>query len=78
MKAVASQCEKVWLFDVKKEDDFVLAGLACFAPYCASEVELELQGEKRTMLVPPKAVNSLLPLRIVNARLSLLPLNVNE
>ncbi len=78
MKVLKSACEKTWLFDTKRDDDFLVAGLACFAPGCNSEVEIEVDGQKRLVITPPKVVNSPLPLRMVNARLSLLPLINDE
>ena len=78
MKVVKSVCEKAWLFDVREDDDFLLAGLACFVPGCESEVEVNLKNGRRAMMTPVKAINSLLPMRIVNARLSLLPISSDE
>ena len=78
MKVVKSKCENVWLFDVKHDEDLLTAGFACFLPNCNSEVELAIKGEMRFMMVPFKAVGSLLPLRMINARLSLLSPSQDE
>jgi hypothetical protein len=78
MKVLKSFCEKAWLFDARQDEDFLTAGFACFVPGCDSEVEMEVNGQKRAMMIPAKAINSPLPLRMVNARLSLLPLNQDE
>lgn len=78
MKVVKSTCNQAWLFDVKEDDGFLLAGLACFVPGCGHEVEISLKSGMRAMMTPTKAIDSLLPIRIVNARLSLLPVSGDE
>jgi hypothetical protein len=77
-KVLKSSCAKAWLFDVAEEEDFLLAGFACYVPGCASETEVEINGTKRMVMTPSRAVNSPMPLRIANARLSLLPLDQDE
>lgn len=77
-KIVKSSCQKAWFFDAREDDDFLLAGFACFAPGCASETTIEINGKERAVMTPVKAVQSPVPMRIVNARLSLLPLDNNE
>ena len=42
------------------------------------EVEMIVNGKERKVMVPPRAVNGAVPLRMMNARLSLLPLTDNE
>jgi hypothetical protein len=77
-KLIKSNCEKAWLFNVKQDDDSLIAGFACFAHSCPLEVEMEVNGQGRTVIVPSRAVNSSVPLRMLNARLSLLPLIDDE
>jgi hypothetical protein len=72
MKLIKSKCEKVWLFDVKKDDLWVKAGLACFLTGCSSSVFLSFKDQEIEVSVPFKAINSGMPVRILNARLSLL------
>ena len=77
-KLLKSICEKAWLFNVKQEDDSLVAGFACFAHGCPMEVAMMINGEERMALVPARATNSPVPLRMLNARLSLLPLTNDE
>lgn len=74
MKILKSACEKIWLFDVKWDENFVIAGFACFAPGCNSEAEVEIDKKRRILMTPAKAINSPLPFKMANARLSLLPI----
>jgi hypothetical protein len=71
MKLVKSECEKVWLFDVTKDDLSVKAGLACFLADCPSSVVLDFGKEKIETFLPFKAISSAVPMRILNARLPL-------
>jgi hypothetical protein len=71
-KLVKSACEKAWLFDVKKEDDMVRAGFACFLSSCPSQLTISLGKEKLELMTPAQAMNSPMPVRIINARLSVL------
>lgn len=77
-KFVKSDCEKAWLFNVKQEDEALIAGFACFAHSCPLEVKVKVNGEERMVMIPSRAVNSSVPLRMLNARLSLLPLISDE
>lgn len=72
MKLIKSKCEKVWLFDAQKDDLFIRAGLACFLSQCPSYVTFNIEGEEIDIFVPFKAINSGIPMRITNARLSML------
>lgn len=72
MKLVKSKCEKAWLFDTTKRNDEIAAGLACFLPGCGESIEVELRGEECRVVVPLRAVNSPVPVKVTNARLSLL------
>ena len=55
-----------------------MAGFACFVHSCPMEVSMIIDGKERKAIVPSRAVNGSVPLRMMNARLSLLPLNDNE
>lgn len=72
MKLVKSKCEKAWLFDAAKRNDEITAGLACFLPGCGESLEVEFHGEECRIVVPLRAVDSPVPVRVTNARLSLL------
>jgi hypothetical protein len=69
---IKSDCEKAWLFDVKKEDDMLRAGFACFLAQCPAQLVFSMGEEKTTVLTPQKAAASPMPTRIINARLSML------
>lgn len=71
-RLIKSRDEKAWLFDSEREDDLLVAGFACFAPGCASEVEMEVGGSIETVLLPSRAVGSPVPMRMANARLFVL------
>jgi hypothetical protein len=77
-KLMKSICKRAWLFNVKQEDDLLVAGFACFVHGCPMEVEMVVDGKQRKVMVPARAVNGSVPLRMMNARLSLLPLTDNE
>jgi len=72
MKLLKSKCEKVWLFDAAKYKEELIAGLACFLPGCGECFEVEVKGEMCRIGVPHRAVNSPVPVKVRNARLSLL------
>jgi hypothetical protein len=72
MKLVKSKCEKAWLFNTAKRSDEIIAGLACFLPGCEESVQVEMGGKEWHAMVPAKAVNSPVPVKVTNARLSLL------
>jgi len=72
MKLIKSKCERVWLFDIKKEDSSVKAGLACFLAGCPSSVSFRFKEEEVEVSVPFRAINNGMPIRILNARLFLL------
>ena len=55
-----------------------MAGFACFVHSCPMEVKMIVNGKERKVMVPARAVNGSVPLRMMNARLSLLPLTDNE
>jgi len=77
-KLLKSNCEKAWLFNVRQEDDALIAGFACFAHSCPLDVKMQINGTERLVMLPSRAVNSAVPLRMLNARLSLLPLIDDE
>lgn len=72
MKLLKSKCEKAWLFDVAKYKEEITAGLACFLPGCVDHVEVEITGETFRVAVPHRAIGSPVPVKVRNARLSLL------
>lgn len=69
---IKSECERAWLFDVKKEGDLLNVGFACFLAQCPQQIFVSMGKEKIALLVPQKAANSPVPMRIINARLSML------
>jgi hypothetical protein len=71
MKLAKSKCEKIWLFDVSKDDLFVKAGLACFLSNCPSSIVISFGKEEIEVGVPFKAIGNGVPMRILNARLPL-------
>lgn len=77
-KVLKSDGQDVWLFNATVSGDTVSVGLACFAPHCPSEVQLSIKNAQRTAVVPSRAMGSAVPLRMLNARLSLLPLISDE
>ena len=77
-KLLKSICEKAWLFNVKQEGDSLVAGFACFSHGCPMEVKMTINGQERMTIVPARATNAPVPLRMLNARLSLLPLTNDE
>ena len=77
-KLMKSICKRAWLFNVQQEDDLLVAGFACFVHGCPMEVEMVIDGRQRKVMIPARAVNGSVPLRMMNARLSLLPLTDNE
>jgi hypothetical protein len=77
-KVLKSDEEHVWLFNATISEDIINAGLACFAPHCPSEVKLNIKDVQRTVIIPSRAMGSAVPLRMLNARLSLLPLISDE
>lgn len=72
MKLLKSQCEKIWLFDVTRKDGELLAGLACFLPGCEDDARVEIKGKIYSITLPHKAIESVVPVKVSNARLSLL------
>jgi hypothetical protein len=72
-RLIKSEDEKAWLFDAEQQDDLLVAGFACFAPGCASEVAMEIGGSMETVLLPSRTVGSPVPMRMANARLFVLP-----
>jgi len=71
MKLLKSSCEKAWLFDAQVQNGFVVAGLACFLSDCDAIIELVHKGRIIKALVPLKAVDSVVPVRVANARLAM-------
>ena len=72
MKLVKSKCEKAWLFNAAKRGDEITAGLACFLPGCEENLEVGIGGEQRLLVAPFRVIGSPVPIKITNARLSLL------
>jgi hypothetical protein len=72
MKFAKSDCERAWFFDAKKDGDILQVGFACFLSRCSQQVLISMGKEKIALLVPQKATNSPVPVRIINARLSVL------
>lgn len=72
MKLLKSKCEKAWLFDAAKYKEEITAGLACFLPGCVDHIEVEIKGELCRVAVPHRAIGSPVPVKVRNARLSLL------
>lgn len=72
MKLLKSRCGNAWLFDAAKHNDEITAGLACFLPGCAENIEVEVRGMLCRVIVPHRAINSPVPVKVSNARLSLL------
>lgn len=72
MKLVKSECGKAWLFDVRKEDNTVSVGFACFLPQCGMRLSIDFEGNCVEVLTPSRAINVPMPIRIINARLSVL------
>jgi hypothetical protein len=72
IRLMKSDCEKAWLFDVKKEDNILRVGFACFLAQCPQQLLFSMGRDKVTVLTPHKATASPMPTRIVNARLSML------
>jgi len=71
VKILKSTCEKVWLFDVEVDELSIKAGLACFLSQCPAFAKFLCKGKEIEACLPLKAINSGVPLRIVNARLFL-------
>jgi hypothetical protein len=71
-KMLKSEDEKAWLFDAERENDLIVAGFACFAPYCQSEFSMEIGGLMETVVAPSRAPGSPVPMRMSNARLFVL------
>lgn len=71
MKLLKSECGKAWLFDVTKDEYFLLAGFACFMPGCSSIASFLIDGKTTKAIVPAEVAISAVPLRMLNARLAL-------
>lgn len=71
MKVLTSECNRAWLFDVSRDEFVLRAGFACFLPGCASILSFAIKGKIVQALPPIKAIESVVPVRILNARLSL-------
>lgn len=78
MKLIKSKCEKAWLFDCKVDDNWLTAGFACFLSECSDAVSVLIKDRQLTVEVPMKAVNNLVPTRIINARLAVLSSDTDE
>lgn len=72
MKLLKSKCEKAWLFDTTRYKDEFVAGLACFLPGCEGWIEVEVKEKMYRLRVPKSAAHSPVPVKVSNARLSLL------
>jgi hypothetical protein len=72
MKLVKSDCGRAWFFDAREEGGILHAGFACFLSRCSQQILVSMGKEKVALLVPQKATNSPVPVRIINARLSVL------
>lgn len=71
MKLLKSECGKAWLFDVVKEDYFLVAGFSCFLPGCDPIIAFAIGGKIVSAITPNRATTSIVPVRILNARLAL-------
>lgn len=71
MKLLTSQCQKAWLFDTKKDEFAIQAGFACFLPGCNSIISFLIKGREVLVITPVRAAGSVVPMRILNARLAL-------
>lgn len=78
MKLLKSKCERAWLFNVSKRGEELFAGMACFLPGCGGDVLVEIKGICCSLVVPHKAINSAVPVKVSNARLSLLNIARHE
>lgn len=78
MKLVKSKCEKAWFFNATKRKEEFTAGMACFMPNCERQVAVELNGFSYLLEVPSRAIQSNVPIKIINARLPLLISGVHE
>lgn len=72
MKMLSSDCGGVWLFNVKREEDQLVAGLACFVSNSPEQVIVQWRGERLILGLPHRAVSNPMPCRVLNARLALL------
>lgn len=71
MKLLKSVCGKAWLFDAQIQNGFVVAGLACFLAGCDAIIRIEHKGREMRILAPLKAIDSVVPVRVANARLAM-------
>lgn len=78
MNLLHSKCERAWLFNVSERDGFIYAGLACFSPGLNREMEVQMGNRRICLEVPAKASKSQVPVKIANARLSVLSECTNE
>jgi|LakMenE18May11ns_1017448.scaffolds.fasta_scaffold8393399_2 hypothetical protein len=72
MKMLSSDCGSAWLFNVKREEDQLVAGLACFVSNSPEQVIVQWRGERLILGLPHRAVSNPMPCRVLNARLALL------
>lgn len=72
MKMLQSECGKSWLFNVQKEEDRLVAGLACFMSDCPEKVVVRWKEERLIIALPHRAIANPMPCRVLNARLALL------
>lgn len=71
MKLLTSQCQKAWLFDTVQDEFAIQAGFACFLPNCDSIISFTIKGKEVSAITPIRAAGSVVPVRILNARLAL-------
>lgn len=76
MKLLKSQCGRAWLFNAKREEDMLAVGFACFLAQCPAQIVIPMGKESWQVLLPVKVVASPVPVRMINARLSVIPESV--
>jgi hypothetical protein len=72
MKMLQSECGKAWLFNVVKEEERLVAGLACFVSDCPEQVVVRWKEQRLIVGLPHRAIGAPMPCRVLNARLALL------
>lgn len=72
MKLLKSKCGRAWLFDAKRESDILIVGFACFLAQCPMQITVSMGTENWEVMLPAKVIDSPVPVRIINARLSVL------
>lgn len=72
MKLLTSTCGRAWFFNASLSKGTLKVGLACFLPGCQSVLQVENRGKIWRVEVPKRAINSVVPVKVSNARLSML------